>query len=234
MPSSKQKQTRIAVGVFIGVLVVFAVLAVAFRPTTVPDVRTMPLAEATTLIEQAGLVVGTSSRVATAALGEGRVVSQSPEAGAAALSRSSVDVTTSVSPANLPVPDVVGASADDAAQTLTDALYVAVPVDIFDADLAIGEVVEQVPPAGFGWLTGRPVAFAVVAGPDDGTAVEVPDVQGDTIDAALAKIAAAGLASQGLVRDISAPDANVVVDQLPDAGVKVRPGTTVLLLFSTP
>ncbi len=234
MPSSKGKRTGVVIAALLGVLAVIAALVLAFRPTTVPDVRKMPLAEATTLIEQAGLAVGTQSRVATSALGEGRVLSQQPGAGARTLSRSSVDLTTSVTPAVLPVPDVVGAAADDAARTLREALYLPVTVDIFSADLPVGDVVKQVPSAGFEWLTGRPVAYAVVVGPDDGTAVTVPDVRGESIDGALAETAASGLAAQGFVRDLTSPQSNVVIDQLPEGGVMVRPGTTVLLLFTAP
>lgn len=234
MQASKKKRASIVIAILLVLLVLIAALAVAFRPTTVPDVTKMPLAEATALIEQFGLAVGASSQVATSALGEGRVLSQRPGAGSVAPSRSSVDLTTSVAPAITPVPDVVGARADDAARTLAEALYLPVTVDIFSADLPVGDVVKQVPSAGFEWLTGRPVAYAVGVGPDDGTGVAVPDVKGKSIEGALAEVAATGLAAQGLVRDIASPEDNVVVDQLPDSGTVVRSGTTVLLLFTAP
>ena len=83
-------------------------------------------------------------------------------------------------------------------------------------------------------MTGRPVAYAVSAGPDDGTAVEVPDVMGKTIEAAFAELRKLGLQPVDFVTGINTPADNVVVVQLPEGGLSVRPGTPVLLLFEVP
>jgi len=102
-------------------------------------------------------------------------------------------------------------------------------VDAIDSTGATGLVLNQLPAAGTEWLTGRAVAIAVAAGPDDGTGVEVPELVGRTLQDAMSMLEEAGLGSEGFVTN-----PNVVLptipDRLPRSGVLVRPATTVLLL----
>jgi len=107
-------------------------------------------------------------------------------------------------------------------------------VDVFGLKEAQGTVVGQVPAPGTEWMTGRPVAIAVSAGPDDGTAVEVPDVLGDSVDTALSTLEQSGLVGAGAVVDPTSLESSAVTRQLPEGGAMVRPGTTVLLLFDLP
>jgi beta-lactam-binding protein with PASTA domain len=51
---------------------------------------------------------------------------------------------------------------------------------------------------------------------------------------AKAKLEKAQLLSAGFLTQIATPETNVVVDQLPEGGTVVRPGTTVLLLLRAP
>ncbi len=217
----------------IAVALIFALLFF-FRPTVVPDVTLKPVDEATTLIVHVGLTLGTKSELATGAVGAGLVMQQSPAPATRAPRKSSVDITVAVSPQEEPVPDLSGTDATSAAQMLTDALYLPRRVDVFGAETPVGTVVSQAPAAGKSWMTGRPVAYAVSAGPDDGTAVEVPDVMGKTIEAAFAELRKLGLQPIDFVTAINSPADNVVVVQLPEGGLSVRPGTPVLLLFEVP
>jgi beta-lactam-binding protein with PASTA domain len=123
--------------------------------------------------------------------------------------------------------------AEQAVQKLTDELYLPTSVSIFGT-ATVGVVLDQAPSAGTSWMTGRPVAIGVAAGPDDGTGTTVPDLKGDSLETAQAKLAKANLVGNGFLTQITTPQANVVVDQLPEGGVVVRPGTTVLLLFKAP
>jgi serine/threonine-protein kinase len=231
--SSKNRWvTGIAVAAVILIVLVVALLF-ALRPTTVPDLGMKPVTEAAALVEQAGLKLGTSGKLATATIGAGRVVGQRPIAETRAPRRSSVDLTVSVAPVDAPVPDVVGRDTAAATLALTDALYIPLSVDVFGS-AAAGTVLDQAPSAGTSWMTGRRVAIGIAAGPDDGTGVAVPDLQGDPLEVALAKLKKVGLAGNGFVTQINDPQANVVVDQLPEGGPLVRPGTTVLLLFRAP
>jgi serine/threonine-protein kinase len=214
-------------------IVLLIVLLIAMKPTTVPDLSTKPIAEATALLEHVGLRLGTSSRVATVSAGPGVVVAQRPGALTRVPMRSSVDVTVAVAPVAADVPDVVGLTAAEAARTLADALYAPLRVDVFDQG-AGGVVLDQAPSAGTSWTTGRPVAVGVAAGPNDGTSVKVPDVKGQSLDKTMATLTGAHLNGMGFLTQITTPAANVVVDQLPEGGTVVRPGTTVLLLLRVP
>jgi serine/threonine-protein kinase len=224
--------TGIAIVAVILIVLVVALLF-ALRPTTVPDLGLKSAAEAAALVEHAGLKLGTSGRLATGTVGAGRVIGQRPLAETRAPRRSSVDVTVSVAPVPADVPDVVGRDAAAATAALSDALFLPVSVDIFGPSVE-GAVLDQAPAAGTSWMTGRPVAIGVAAGPDDGTGVTVPDLEGDPLPQTLAKLDKVGLNSAGFVTQKNSPESNVVVDQLPQAGVVVRPGTTVLLLFRAP
>lgn len=215
-------------------IVLILALMFVFRPTVVPDVTMKSAEDATTLILQAGLTRGTTSRIATGSVGSGLVMEQRPAPASRAPRKSSVDITLAVSTENASVPDVAGRDATQAAQVLTDALYLPRRVDVFGVKAAPGTVVAQVPAAGKSWITGRPVAYAVSAGPDDGTAVEVPDLMGMRIDAAFAELRKLGLQPIDFVTNITTPESNVVVAQLPEGGLSVRPGTPVLLLFEAP
>ncbi len=183
---------------------------------------------------KAGLTLGTKSELATGTVGSGRVMVQSPAPASRAPRKSSVDITVAVTTQQTPVPDLSGTDATSATQMLVEALYLPRRVDVFGAKAPAGTVVSQVPAAGKSWMTGRPVAYAVSAGPDDGTAVEVPDVMGKTIEAAFAELRKLGLQPVDFVTGITTPADNVVVVQLPEGGLSVRPGTPVLLLFEVP
>jgi beta-lactam-binding protein with PASTA domain len=144
-----------------------------------------------------------------------------------------VNVTVSVSPVGAEVPEVTGLESAEALRVLTEALYAPVMVDIF-GEAVVGTVLDQAPAAGTSWVTGRPVAIGVAAGPDDGTGTIVPNLKGDQLMTAKAKLEKAQLLSAGFLTQIATPETNVVVDQLPEGGTVVRPGTTVLLLLRAP
>ena len=212
-------------------LTLMVVVLVMYRPTSVPDVLGQPVAKATTLVEQAGLRLGTQSRVATTAVGVGFVLEQRPAGSESAPRGSAVDVTLAVTPAWVSVPAVTGLDQAAAEQKLTSALFAPIHVQVFTTKAAKGTVVDQAPAAGTTYQTGRGVAIGVSAGPDDGSGVTVPDLSGMTVTEATSALAKVGLRSSGFVTDITTPQTNVVVDQLPDKGVIVGKGTTVLLLF---
>jgi beta-lactam-binding protein with PASTA domain len=124
--------------------------------------------------------------------------------------------------------------ADVASETLAAALFVPLRVDLFDTADPVGRVVGQLPAPGTSWMTGRPVAFGVASGPDDGTGVKVPDVGGEVLADAVAAIEAEGLGSYSVVRDVKDAQNNRVVRQLPGAGAVVKLGTTVVIYLELP
>jgi eukaryotic-like serine/threonine-protein kinase len=234
MPKRADRWLTVTIALVAVALVLVLGVLFVFRPTTVPDVTLRSAEDATALLVQAGLSAGTTSQLATTSVGTGLVVQQRPAAESRMPRRSSVDLTLAVAPGRIPVPDLAGLDATAANQKLSAALFLPRRVDVFGVNATPGAIVSQVPSAGAEWLTGRPVAYAVSVGPDDGTAVEVPDVMGKSIDAAFSELRELGLQPVDFVTNIKTLDANVVVSQLPDGGLKVRRGTPVLLLFEAP
>jgi serine/threonine-protein kinase len=216
------------------VIVLVLTLVVLNWPTVVPDLTTVPVAQAPVQLRNVWLRLGTTSYLATGAVGAARIVEQDPPAGTSVSRRTSVDVTVAVPSAPAPVPNLVGRTGADAAAILTKALYLPASVVVFGPDEQRGVVVEQVPVAGRTWTTGQQVAIAVGGGPDDGSGVNVPDLTGQTVDKATARLQELGLPSMGFVVNLDTPAKNLVVDQLPAGGTIVARGTTVLLLFRDP
>jgi beta-lactam-binding protein with PASTA domain len=234
--SKKRDKGLLALAIAVGVVgaALVGVLLFVLRLVVVPDVTLKSVAEATAIVEHVGLTLGAPGKIATDSVGPGLVAEQSPAPATKAPRRSSVEVTVAVAPVEATVPDVAGRQIAEAQQQLTDALYLPISVSIFETETPRGVVIGQAPSAGASWMTGRPVAMGVAAGPDDGTGVKVPDLKGESLEAAMATLGKAGLAGTGFVVDISTPAANVVVEQMPKGGVVVRPGTTVLMLLKAP
>lgn len=237
MPSPGQagNRTLIAVTVAVGVVAALLVAAIVyFWPVTVPDIVKKSESDAEAMLGHTALSVGARGRVATTGIAPDHVVVQNPAAGSTAPRHSSVDMTLAVDPVATPVPTVVGLESARAFEVLAQALYDPQSIEVFGLTEPIGVVVDQLPAAGTSYVMGQPVVVAVSAGPDNGTAVKVPDVLGESLDSAQSKLASANLGIGGFEVDIETPESNVVVSQLPKGGVLVGPQTTVLLLLKTP
>ena len=87
----------------------------------VPDLYNRTVEEARRALEAADLSLGRQTRETSSQVPAGQVISQNPSAGSNAESGSSVDVTVSSGTNQVRVPDVVGYSVFDAAETLWNA-----------------------------------------------------------------------------------------------------------------
>jgi eukaryotic-like serine/threonine-protein kinase len=217
----------------IGIVLVVALIFV-FRPVVVPKVTTLSVKDATTALTNAGLTIGTTGHVATTTVGSSIVVAQSPAPLSKAPRRTSVNVTITASPTDETVPKVTELDVAVATQQLSALLFLPVQIDVFGTSAKAGAVTGQYPPPEMKWRTGLPVAIEVAAGPDNGTAVKVPDLKGKTMNAASAELQKLGLKIAGFNVDIGTSNTNVATTQYPAGGVLVRPGTKVLLLFEQP
>ena len=74
----------------------------------VPDLVNLTQAAATTAITNAGLTVGTVNTANNDTVPSGEVISQNPAAGASVASGSAINITVSLGPAMVSVPNVVG------------------------------------------------------------------------------------------------------------------------------
>lgn len=91
-------------------------------PVEVSDVTGAELAEAKSVLEQAGLKVKVAERTVTSdEFAKGQVAAQSPEAGSEAEQGDTVTLTVSKGPEMIEVPDVVGDSVGDAREALEGA-----------------------------------------------------------------------------------------------------------------
>ncbi|MFC5959722.1 Stk1 family PASTA domain-containing Ser/Thr kinase [Streptomyces pratens] len=88
------------------------------NPVDIPDVTGEDLADARAGLEEAGLEVEVATERVTSEHDAGRVAGQSPEAGGEAVEGDTVTLTLSKGPEMIEVPDVVGASVDEATKTL--------------------------------------------------------------------------------------------------------------------
>jgi beta-lactam-binding protein with PASTA domain len=221
----------LAVCVVLALGVGLVIYMVALAPAIVPDVQLEPADKAAQLIQNAGLEVGTTGRVATDSVGPGLVTRQSPPPLAQVRGRSAVDLEVAVTPTSAIVPRLAGLEATAASEELAAELFVPRRIDVFETSWTVGTVVAQIPVEESQWVTGRPVGFAVAIGPDDGTGVSVPDVVGKQAASALTALYAVPLMGYGFLTDPEQAATSVVTRQLPGAGLKVRPGTTVMLLL---
>ncbi len=125
----------------------------------------------------------------------------------------------------VPVPRVVTSSVDDARQTLTARELTARVSEVFDEQAPAGQVVGTRPPAGTSVRTGTRVELVVSRGPE---LFAVPDLAGQTREAADASITSAGLAVGAVAEEFSEDvPAGAVVSQQTPVGEQLRGSTPV-------
>ena len=134
-----------------------------------------------------------------------------------------VTVTVSSGPTPREIPDVTGASYDEAVAALAAAGLKAERVDVFSSDVPKDAVVSTKPGVGKAVERDSTVTVNVSKGPDT---VPVPDVTGRTVAEATAALQAAGLQVSGAG---GRPRAQLVFQTDPQAGTRVTRGSGVFL-----
>ncbi len=125
------------------------VLSQGAERVTVPDVTRRPLPEATLLLEQSRLRVGTVTEDFDDQLPRGTVVSQQPAPGSEVARASPVHLVVSKGPELVTVPGLVGLDLEQAREVLHRVGLALERVGyVARADTPPGVVVEQAPPAG--------------------------------------------------------------------------------------
>lgn len=150
-----------------------------------PDLRDRPIAGATALLDEAGLVAGGVRTLGHPSVDSGRVLGQSPLPGQLARSGDTVDLVVSLGPERRPVPEVSRLRGDRAVDLLV-ATGFQVIVDSVDSPVARGRVVDIQPAEGTAMALPARVALTVSLGPPT---VRMPFVLGlleeearDTLD----------------------------------------------------
>ncbi|MFB0619882.1 Stk1 family PASTA domain-containing Ser/Thr kinase [Streptomyces sp. AGS-58] len=166
-------------------------LTVSLGPKTVkvPDVAGRPLAKARARLKADGLEPGMVTRAFSDDVPRGSVIGTTPDAGTERHAGSAIALTVSKG-SPIDVPDVTGEDVDGAKQELTDAgLAVRIATGRVNSSYDKGEVAAQSPRDGARAAEGDTVTLTLSKGPE---MIKVPDVVGDSVDDAHARLEAAG------------------------------------------
>ncbi|MFP3990781.1 Stk1 family PASTA domain-containing Ser/Thr kinase [Streptomyces sp. E11-3] len=164
-------------------------LSLGPRTAKVPDLTNTPLAKAKTELKDLGLEPGMVKRTFSNSVPKNSVVRTDPPAGTERKAGSAIALTVSKG-AQVEVPDVVGESVADARDELREAgLKVKVATERVFSEEDAGSVARQSPGEGRTLAEGDNVTLTLSKGP---RMIEVPDVVGMKMDAAKAKLGAAG------------------------------------------
>jgi eukaryotic-like serine/threonine-protein kinase len=196
---------------------------------TVPEVVGQSEQSATATLRRAGLDPVPSLQPSST-VPSGVVISQSPQAGKRIEKESRVNIVVSGGPASAPVTDVEGLSAADAMSKLRKAGFKPRTTDETSPTVAAGKVIGTNPPAGTEKQLGSPVTVIVSSGP---APVKVPDVTGDSLEAAGATLTNAGLQVGTVTKRVSATASpNTVISQSPSTGASVKAESKVNLVVA--
>jgi beta-lactam-binding protein with PASTA domain len=201
----------------------------AAASVAVPGVIGQPEASATSAIGALGLTAAISRANSTTVI-IGTVVSQAPGAGTSVNLGSSVSIVVSLGAL---VPNVVGSPQATASAALTAAGLTTGAITRANSAVAAGSVISQSVVAGSNAAPGSPVALQVSLGPVVVVQNAVPDVVGQTRDAATTAITSVGL-TVGTVSFASSATiaAGSVISTSPIAGTQVAPGSAVGMVVS--
>lgn len=191
-------------------------------PVTTPNLDGMNRSEAQLAATDAGLIPRFES-VFNEEVKRGRVVGQSPKAGADAARDSELSITLSKGPAPRVVPELPADPGD--ARAALEALGFSVTEALeFSDDVAEGDVIGSNPPVGATADFGSAIELVISKGPE---LVEVPNVFGMGINEACGRIEDAGLQC-----DTVRYRANRTVKNMdPQPGERLRRGDSVTLYF---
>ncbi|MDT9687958.1 Stk1 family PASTA domain-containing Ser/Thr kinase [Streptomyces sp. P9(2023)] len=155
----------------------------------VPRLKGKPLAEAKRLLADEGLAAGLITRAFSQDVPQGAVISSDPEPGTERSPDSAVALVVSKG-RPIDVPDVAGDAVADATRTLQDAgLKVEIASEEIHSAEAAGTVAAQSLAEGSRAAKGDRIVLTASKGP---RMIEVPDVTGESTDAARAKLEGAG------------------------------------------
>lgn len=214
-------------------------VAIHGREVTVPALIGMTPAQAERSANEHGLTVRVANEFYSDTVAEGRILSQSPEAGAVVRRSWQVQLARSLGPRHLQVPDVVGQSQRAAEINLRrrglDVVTVAqarLPGEPQD------EVIAQTPSANSSEIA-SPQAGILLALPGDTPAFVMPNFAGKTLAQAVRALQDAGLkvgqvTTAGTETPAGGSTPAIVLRQSIAAGQKVFPGASVNLEVGHP
>ncbi|MGY5008111.1 Stk1 family PASTA domain-containing Ser/Thr kinase [Streptomyces sp. 900105755] len=198
----------------------------ADKPFAAPNFVGQTYADAQKMADNSGLKLGTPTRKTCNNAPKGSVCSQDPAANSDVHKGDTINLVVSTGAPKVVVPSVVGQNIDDAKTTLEGDKYkfvVKTKQQVSGEDP--GTVLEQNPTLGAEVEKGTTITLTVAKAEEKST---VPDVTGQTCDAAKAQMAQNNLV--GNCTDVATTDPNQVdkvVSTDPQAGTQVKKNSTV-------
>ncbi len=191
-----------------------------------PVLKGKTLAEARKQLDDDNLLVQTKEQ-GSRKVPAGRVIRTDPPPGENAACGSKVTLFVSKGENLVKLPDVLGEQ-EDIARDQLERLDFIVNIDTRDADQPEGTVIVENPGPGSSLPRGETVTLVVSTGAGS---VLVPDVAGQSQEAAIANLKSAGLSVvvQKQVTDEQSEDGRVI-DQAPTAGERVKAGDSVTIV----
>jgi beta-lactam-binding protein with PASTA domain/tRNA A-37 threonylcarbamoyl transferase component Bud32 len=218
-------------GVLLAGLVVLALVLLpsGASTVTVPNVTGQAEQAASVALRRAGLSMA-ASQVASTTVTSGLVVSQSPLGGSQAKKGASVAIAVSSGPGSATVTNVEGLSAAQAVSRLRKAGFKPTTKGEASATVAAGQAVATDPTAGSELKVGGAVTVLVSSGP---APVRVPDLTGQTREAAEAALTNAGLTVGAVSPRVSTSQTpGTVLSQSPGSGTSLVAGGKVDLVVA--
>jgi len=205
-----------------------AALSLVGCGSAVPDVKGKTVEQASSLVADAGFVVGKITYDGKTDGAAGAVTAQAPEAGARAKAGALVLLTVS-GPPPVAIPDLSGLDKNEASAALrASGFAVGEVTDSYDATVAVGILTSQTPAAGIDAPKGSDVDVAFSKGPQP---VDVPSVKGKSEKDAISALKASGFKAK-VTRGASQTKKGLVIGQTPSGGT-AQPGSEVLITVSS-
>ena len=195
----------------------------------VPNLSGLTVPQATTLLSQQGLVLGTQTPQTSPDRPKDTIIGQTPASGEQIEKGQKVDVTVSTGKDQATVPQLVGLTSSDAARAaLVDANLTLGKVTQVKSDQPAGVVVAQSLPFQSTVDAGTPVDISV----SDGKTT-VPNVVGSSEAQARSDLINAGFQPNVVTQEDGTVPAGQVLAQSPKAGTSAVKGTLVTITVST-
>jgi serine/threonine-protein kinase len=192
----------------------------------IQDVAGTTVADATRILEEQGLKVGSVTRARSDTVPLDAVIRTDPPKGEAVAKGAEVDLIVSAGPRPVNVPNVLGLDQATAANQLGQRDFIFRPESAPSDTVPKGSVISTDPPPNTPAPRGSPVTVVISTGP---ALIEVKDVTGETEAQAKADLEAQGFTV--FVARATSTSANVgkVISQDPPGGEERQKGTTVVI-----
>ncbi|HZQ27523.1 MAG TPA: PASTA domain-containing protein [Acidimicrobiales bacterium] len=202
----------------------FAFMQAAVPSHPVPNLAGQSLTAARQAAAQSKFTVRVTGHTFNEAAAKDTVLTQHPPPGQPLKEHKAIDVTVSNGPAPRPVPDLGGKTEAQARQLLADAGFGVTVNQATSETVAKGTVIDWTPKGTQEKGTG--VAVTVSSGPP---LVQVPDVSGQTYDAAAQALTSQGFKVQRKDDFSDTVDKGKVISTTPSGGSQATKGTTVVI-----